>query len=615
MTFIKYGLLISASAFALTTAAIAADPKTTSTPAVNLDEIIVTATKTEVPIEQVGSSVSVITAAEIEERQYQFALDVLRAMPGVQISQNGSFGGTASIRIRGAASGQTMVLIDGIEVNDPAGTSNAFNFANLDAYSIERIEVLRGPQSTLYGSDALGGVVSITTKRGKGPLSFSGFAETGSYGTTRFGGSAAGSDEKVDYRLSLSTVRSSGISKFDENLGGDEPDSYENQTFSVAAGIDILSNLRAQGSFQYSLSEGEFDNSGSDSYDAFNESRQINASGKIDWTVFNGVLLNSFEVGYNKISRDSHSGGFTSPFMGKRTNLGYQATVTPHDFITLVGGAETEKTETGTGYSAITNSLYGQVQVLPFGGLSLVAGIRRDDHDQTGIANTMRFTGAYHLDQTGTTFRASWGEGFKTATPFQLTACYTGYGCSSGPNEDLLPEESIGWDAGIEQRLFDDRLSLEVNYFSQRIRNQIDYQGGRYENLDRVNSKGWEIITTVRPLNWMEVSANFTFQDTHENEASNQLRRTPEQLGSAHLTIFATDDITLGADLVYNGEEYESSTVTLDSWTRVDLRGSYRINDNFDIYARVENLFNEEYQDIYRYGTPDLSGYFGVRIH
>lgn len=613
MTFVKYGLLISASAFALTTAAFAADPETTST--VKLDEIVITATKTATPIEQVGSSVSVITAAEIEERQYQFALDVLRAMPGVQISQNGSFGGTTSIRIRGAASGQTMVLIDGIEVNDPSGTSNAFNFANLDVYSIERIEVLRGPQSTLYGSDALGGVVSITTKRGKGPLSFSGFAETGSYGTSRFGGTAAGSDDTVDYRLSLSTVRSSGISKFDENLGGAEPDSYENQTFSVAAGIDISSNLRAQGSFQYSHSEGEFDNSGSDSYDAFSESRQINASGKIDWTVFNGMLLNSFEAGYSRISRDSHSGGFTTPFMGKRTSLSYQATVTPRDFITLVGGAETEKTETGADYSATTNSLYGQVQVLPFDGLSLVAGLRHDNHDVTGIANTMRFTGAYHLEATATTFRASWGEGFKTATPFQLTACYTSYGCSTGPNEDLLPEESIGWDAGIEQRLFDDRLSVEVTYFNQRIRNQIDYQGGRYENLDRVNSKGWEVITTARPFSWVEVSANYTFQDTHENGAANQLRRTPEQLGSAHLTVFATDDITLGADLIYNGEEYESSTVTLESWTRVDLRGSYRINDNFDVYARVENLFNEEYQDIYRYGTPDLSGYFGIRVH
>ena len=613
MTFVKYGLLLSASAFALTTAAFSADPEKTST--VKLDTIVVTATKTETPIEQVGSSVSVITAVEIEERQYQFALDVLRAMPGVQISQNGSFGGTASIRIRGAASGQTMVLIDGIEVNDPSGTSNSFNFANLDVYSIERIEVLRGPQSTLYGSDALGGVVSITTKRGEGPLSFSGFAETGSYGTSRFGGTAAGSDEKVNYRLSLSTVRSSGISKFDENLGGAEADSYENQTFSAAAGIDISSNLRAQGAFQYSLSEGEFDNSGSDSYDALNESREITASGKIDWTVLDGMLVNSFEAGYSRTSRASHSGGFTSPFMGKRTSLSYQATVTPHDFITLVGGAETEKTETGADYSATTNSLYGQVQVIPFDGLSLVGGLRHDNHDLTGVANTMRFTGAYYLEATATTFRASWGEGFKTASPFQLTACYTSYGCSTGPNEDLLPEESIGWDAGIEQRLFNDRLSVEVNYFSQRIRNQIDYQSGRYENLDRVNSKGWEFISTARPLNWMEVSANYTFQDTHENEASNQLRRTPEQAGSAHLTVFATDDITLGADLVYNGEEYESSTVMLESWTRVDLRGSYRINDNFDVYARVENLFNEEYQDIYRYGTPDLSGYIGIRIH
>ena len=222
-------------------------------------EIVVTATRTEIAASQVGSSISVLTAEEIEERQYAFTVDAIRSLPGVIINQNGPFGGSASVRIRGASSDQTLVLVDGVIVNDPASPGAGFNFANLDPNDIERIELLRGPQSTLYGSQAIGGVVNIITKRAEEPFAYSAFAEAGSFDTLRSGGSVSGKLNDTDYRFSLSGIRTNGISKADENDGNTEEDGYKNYTFSGNVGSNLTEILRAEGGIRYSDSRNEFD--------------------------------------------------------------------------------------------------------------------------------------------------------------------------------------------------------------------------------------------------------------------------------------------------------------------------------------------------------------------
>jgi vitamin B12 transporter len=576
-------------------------------------DVVVTATRTEVALSQVGSSISVLTAKEIEERQYSFTVDALRALPGVTISQNGPFGGSASVRIRGAASDQTLVLIDGVIVNDPASPGAGFNFAHLDPNDIERIELLRGPQSTLYGSQAIGGVVNIITKRATEPFSVSTFLEAGSFDTLRFGGTVSGRVDSSDYTVSLSRIQTNGISKADENQGNVEEDGYNNYTFSGNAGSNLTENLRVEAGLRYAESRNEFDAGagvGGDG-DRVGHTRDLQATGALHLSTFAGQLENSLTATYAVVDRDNESNGTRSfSATGIRSSLEYVGEITISDKWNAIVGAKAEETEVRGGSRFSTNSLFGQLQVLPLDGLSLIGGVRYDDHEETGDMTTFRFTSAYSLEETGTIFRASWGEGFKSPTPFQLTFACCG---AAGPNTGLKPEESDGWDAGIEQSFAGGKFDLQVNYFQQDITNQIDFLGGRYENIAQVETDGWEFIGTARPFTWLDVSGNLTHQAAKNGATGDQLRRVPANLATLDITTRPMERLTVGGAVTYNDSETDGANI-VDDWVRVDLRSAYQLNDEVEFYGRVENLFDEQYQDIRGYGTPGISGYVGVRF-
>ncbi len=579
--------------------------------------IVVTATRTEVAITQVGSSISVLTAKEIEERQYSFTVDALRSLPGITVSQNGPFGGTATVRIRGAASGQTLVLIDGTVVNDPSSPGAGFNFATLDPNDIERIEVLRGPQSTLYGSQAIGGVVNIITKRASGPFAVSGFVETGSFNTLRSGVTVAGRRGETDYRLSLSGIRASGISKADANDANTEEDGYRSYTVGGNAGSNLTQTLRVEGTVRYSDSRNEFDSFGAATGvadgDEVGHSRELQTSGSVHLSTFAGQFENSLSASYTMIDRDNETNGLRSfSTTGIRSAFEYLGEVSMSEYWNAIVGLKTEDTKIRSSSSIRTNSIFGQVQVLPLDGLSLVGGIRVDDHETTGGVTTLRFTGAYALEETGTVFRASWGEGFKSPTPFQLTFFCCG---ATGPNPNLQPEQSKGWDVGVEQSFEDGKYDLQVNYYEQDITNQINFSFGigGYENLDRVETSGWEFIATARPLDWVDVSANFTHQTATDLATGGQLVRVPANIASLNITTRPMERLSVGGSVLYNDNEADARG-TVARWTRVDVRSAYQLNDEVEVFGRVENLFDEQYQDIFGFGTPGLSGFIGIRV-
>jgi len=572
--------------------------------------IVVTATRTEVAITQVGSSISVLTAKEIEERQYSFTVDALRSLPGITVSQNGPFGGTATVRIRGAASGQTLVLIDGTVVNDPSSPGAGFNFATLDPNDIERIEVLRGPQSTLYGSQAIGGVVNIITKRASGPFAVSGFVETGSFNTLRSGVTVAGRRGETDYRLSLSGIRASGISKADANDANTEEDGYRSYTVGGNAGSNLTQTLRVEGTVRYSDSRNEFDSFGAATGVA--DGDEV-GSGSVHLSTFAGQFENSLSASYTMIDRDNETNGLRSfSTTGIRSAFEYLGEVSMSEYWNAIVGLKTEDTKIRSSSSIRTNSIFGQVQVLPLDGLSLVGGIRVDDHETTGGVTTLRFTGAYALEETGTVFRASWGEGFKSPTPFQLTFFCCG---ATGPNPNLQPEQSKGWDVGVEQSFEDGKYDLQVNYYEQDITNQINFSFGigGYENLDRVETSGWEFIATARPLDWVDVSANFTHQTATDLATGGQLVRVPANIASLNITTRPMERLSVGGSVLYNDNEADARG-TVARWTRVDVRSAYQLNDEVEVFGRVENLFDEQYQDIFGFGTPGLSGFIGIRV-
>lgn len=598
MSLLKKILLTTVPAWAIAQPVLAAE---------RAPEIVVTATRTEVATSQVGSSISVLTADEIEERQYAFTVDALRAMPGITVSQNGPFGGQALVSIRGAAPEQTLVLIDGVIANDPSNAGASFNFANLDPNDIERIEVLRGPQSTLYGSQAIGGVVNIITKRADEPFAYSAFAEAGSYNTLRSGGTVSGREGQTDYRVSLSGVRTNGISKADENDGNIEEDGYKSYTIGGNVGSNLTEDLRVEGSLRYSDSRSEFDAGGGvgGDGDRVAHTRELQTSLSAHLSTFGGALENSLTASYAMVDRDNETNGARSfSNTGLRTSFEYIGEIATSDMWNAIIGLKTEDTEIRDSSSIRTDSVFGQVQVLPIDNLSLIGGVRFDDHETSGGVTTFRFTGAYELTETGTLFRASWGEGFKSPTPFQLSVTPT-----------LSPEESRGWDAGIEQEFLDGKANVQVNYFDQEVENQIDFLFGpfRYVNLDAVDTQGWEFIATARPADWIDVSANFTHQSATDLTTGNQVFRTPANLASLDVTTRPMDGLSLGGAVTWNGDETDRNGLVQD-WFRVDLRSSYQLNDQVELFGRVENMLDEQYQDILGFGTPGISGFFGVRI-
>ena len=603
--------LLGAVAFGFTVSATA---QTASIEETKLDTIIVNGSRLDQTMTEIGSSVSVITRDDLEELGVDFALDAIATAPGVTVNQNGAFGGNASVRIRGASNDQTLVLIDGVPVNDPTGTGGGYNFAYLDTDTIERIEVLKGPQSTLWGSDAIGGVVSITTKRPTEGLSGTVFGEYGSFNTLRGGASISNANEIGDFRLAATGLTTDGISKADEANGNSE----DSQTVSAKGGLNLPASVRLETSLMWSDAESEYDSYAFGAQGSVADGDEVTNSETLSGNItlkaplFDGRLENLVQIGYADIERENTSNGVQSYFTeGDRVLFRYQGTFAINDTNTLAFGTEREETSANEQESSI-DSLFALYEFKPVDSLTLTGGIRVDDHETFGSETTGRVAAAWTAtDQL--TFKASWGQGFKAPSIFQSTYICTFCGLTA-PNTNLKAETSEAYDIGVQWQSADERIVLGATLFDQETENMIDfsYTAG-YDNIALVDSQGGELTGAYAINNWLGIAASYTFIDSDDGNG-NALARLPESTGNISAS-FDPDGPFSGAVLVrYNGEETNTDGSELDSWTRVDLTGSYDLNDTVEIYGRIENLLDEEYQQILGYGTPGLSGSVGVRL-
>ena len=583
-----------------------------------LDTIVVEGSRLNQTEAEIGTSVSVITDEEIEKLGFDFALDAVAAAPGVTINQNGSFGGTASVRIRGASSGQTLVLIDGVPMGDPSATDGSFNFAYLDTENIARIEVLKGPQSTLWGSDAIGGVVSITSKRPEEGFGGSLFGEYGSYNTLRGGASIGNANDMGDFRIAATGITSDGISKADEANGNTEEDGYDSSTISARGGLNLPNRIRLDGTLLWNDSEMEYDSYAGGAQgsvgdgDERTESDSLSGNLSLKVPLFDDRFENLLMVGYSDITRENFTNGTQSYYAeGDRALYRYQGTFTIDDRNKLAFGAEREETTANDQDSSI-DGLFALYEYKPVEKLTLTGGVRVDDHDKFGSETTGRVAAAFAAsDQV--ILRASWGQGFKAPSIFQSTYICTFCGLTE-PNANLKPETSEAFDIGIDWTSPDGRAQASITYFDQDTENMIDfsYTAG-YDNIALVKSKGVELYGAYQFTNWLAVSANYAHIDAEDGNG-NELSRLPEHSGDVTLSL-DPDGPFSGAILVrYSGDEANTDGTTLDGWTRVDLTGSYDLTDNVELFGRVENLFDEHYQQILGYGTPGLSGSVGLRL-
>lgn len=606
--------LLGAVSLSVVSPALAQDEDATTT----MDTVIIEGSRLNQTATEVGSAVSIITAEDIEELGFDFAVDAVASAPGVTINQNGAYGGLANVRIRGAQTGQTLVLIDGVPVNDPSSTSGAVNFSRIDTENIERIEVLKGPQSTLWGTDAIGGVVSITTKSPEDGFGGSAFGEFGSYNTFRGGASVGNANDQGDFRLAIVGSSTDGISKADENNGNSEDDGYDALTLSGKAGVNFTNTTRLSTDIVWTETETDFDvfsggaqGSVADG-DSTNETEEVSANVSLTTTLFDERFENLFLFGYSDIDRRNFSSGVPSfSAKGDRTLLRYQGTFTVDDRNKIAFGAEQEETHSG-GDNATIDSLFALYEFKPIETLTLTGGVRRDEQDGFGSETTGRVAAAYNPTEN-LTLRASWGQGFKAPSIFQSTFI-CGFCGLTAPNADLRPETSEAFDIGLDWRSSNGRTEFGVTLFDQESENLIDFSfTAGYENIEYVESQGVEVYGAHQLTDTLTVSANYAYIDAQDGDGNARVR-VPEHSGDVRLS-FDPDGPFSGAVLVrYNGEEQNSATVTVDSWTRVDVTGSYDLNERVQLFGRIENLFDEEYQQILGYGTPDLSGSIGIRL-
>ncbi len=607
-------------------------------------EIVVTATRTPQRLYKVGSSITVLDIDAIESSQAVVVTDLLVQTPGVSMSRNGGAGGTTAVRIRGAETDQTVFVVDGVKVNDPSSPGGGYNAADLVIGDIQRIEILRGAQSTLWGSQAIGGVVNIVTAAPTKPFEVSGSAEGGSYATGYGRIGAGGASDRLDWRLAGSYYVSDGISTY---VGGTEKDGYQNAGVSGRVRFVVTDEVSVDLRGLYTHAHNQFDGFPAPLFAfadtaEYSKTDQFVGYGGLNFDLLNGRLKNRVAFGYTEISRDNFNPDQivttrTFESRGRNKRWEYQGSLQIAEGWDAVFGAEHEKSSFRTASPSSFNanptpalahaditSGYAQVQGEVIAGLTLTGGLRYDDHATVGSRALGQAAAAWAVNNQGTVLRASFGQGFKAPTLYQL---YSVYG-----NTALRPESANSWDAGVEQHFLGDALVLSATGFFRKTTNQIDFVScpganplclpgkfGVYDNIASTKAQGAELTGTAK-VGDVTLQANYTLTDTENTSPGNanrgkDLARRPKHAANLWASYAWPMDVSTGVVVRYVGDAFDNAanSFVLKNYTLVDLHASWQIIENVEVYGRIENLFDEVYATTRNYGTQGRAAYAGVR--
>jgi vitamin B12 transporter len=590
-------------------------------------DIIVTATGVPQAPETIGQAVTVIDRQTIEQRQTVALSDLLATTPGVTVSRNGGLGALTAVRIRGAEDSQTLTLIDGVRVNDPSSPGGAFDFANLLAGSIDRVEVLRGPNSVPWGSQAIGGVVNVTTMQPGYGLQARGNVEYGSFDTVFANGGVSGKSGIVSASLNAGYLKTNGISTA---ASGTEPDGYRQFGATGRVQIAFTDNISLDLRGYYAHSKVDIDGFAfvppylpvDDA--EYGKTQELYGYAGLNADFLNGRFHNRIAFTIADINRDNYDPSFsttTPSFLarGRSERYQYQGDFQVIEQVRLVAGVEHETTRFNDGSlfkSRGVTIFYGEAILSPIDRLTITGGVRYDDDSAFGGHTTWGANAVYTLP-TETTIRASFAEGFKAPTLYQL------YGPFGLGNKDLKPETARSYDIGIEQKLIGNTVSASATWFHRDTTNQIDYDQGtfRYGNIDRARAEGVEIALNMRPSSTLTLSAAYSFIDAKNRapadvDFGNDLARRPHQSVSASIDWKTPIGLGVGATVLTVGDSFDDAANLnrLDGYAIVGLRADFPIGDKFSVYGRVDNLFDEQYTVVRGYNTPGRAAYGGIRL-
>jgi vitamin B12 transporter len=625
--------LVMACALLLIMPLEAASADTSDTADESLQSLVVTATRIPTPEVEVASSVTIVTAEEISARQLRTLPDLLKEVPGLNVVQEGGPGGQTSVFIRGTNSDHTKVFIDGIDVADPSSSTSSFDFGQLLTQDIQRVEVLRGPQSGLYGSDAVGGVINVITKSGSGPAQFNAGIEGGSFDTFNQTAGVSGSADQFHYAVNFQHFHSGSIPVTPSDylqLGQARINDYDdNLTGSTKLGFDVTETFDLGLVARYTDSHLRITGDNFDFFPSIPDTAQSDFNTEQYYLratahllSFSGALEQTLGAAYSNIKSYDFSpdGPSETDNFGARDKFDWQGIVALAPSQKLVLGAEHQRDSITTPISASTsiNSGYAELQSSFFGTLYDTLSLRYDDNDRFGSKGTYRFAPEYLMGDSGTKIKASIGTGFKAPTLSEMFQSFPAFDFFANPN--LRPETDLGWDAGFEQALLGNSLRFGITYFHINIKNLIDTSpdGTTDANIGRAVTDGVESFIAYQPMKTLTLRLDYTFTQATDEIAQLTLLRRPKNKESLVTVWQATDRLQLSATLlsvsswVDGNRDFSIPRLNASPYTTVNVAGNYSLTKNWALTARLTNLLNRHYQNPDGFDQPTFGAFAGI---
>ena len=613
-------------------------------PSGDIDQIIVTGARTPLTINQVGNAVTVITRDDIEQRESRYIADLLRSVPGFSVSHTGVAGSQTQVRVRGSEANHVLVLVDGVRANDPA-TGDEFRWEYLTTGDIERVEIVRGPQSSLWGSDAVAAVVHVITRKGSGDPSLAGYAEGGSFDTSNagLGGTFGGSNWSVSGGIEHLDTGGSNISRT-----GTEKDGSDVTTASITAQLNATNAVTLDFSVRATDAYSQFDpvdffvTGLPTDGDVATQSDNLYAQIGVRVETSESRVAHRLSARYfESDNRNLVDGSEDSSSASDRLTLMYQADISLGENI-LALALEHEQTNFEQRGAIVfgdpnqrqemdVTSVIADYQGLSHDRFTWLVSARFDDNSDFDDAISGRLSLAYDVSDT-TTLRGAVGTGRKNPTFTEMFGFFPGQFIG---NPELKPERSTSYDIGIDQELLDGAVFLQATLFRQDLKDEINgfvFDPMTFlstaENMPGKSTRsGVELGAQWRINRSFDLIAMYTYTDSKEQNALGEdVREVRRPRHAAALSLgYRSSSEHWSAALVadYGGTRTDvffppfpapSETVTLDAYWLLDLTVHYKITPSTSLFARGTNLLDEEYEQVYGYQTPGRAGYLGIRV-